>query len=579
MFHDNKILIGKTSSDLRPVYIYPSMANRHGLIAGATGTGKTTTLKVMAESFSDMGVPVFLADIKGDLAGMSLPGIAGTLADSRIEKMSLKDLGFDFKSYPTNYWDIYAEAGMPLRTTVTEMGPLLLSRILGLNATQTDILTIIFKIADDEGLLLIDTKDLRAMLQFVGEKRKEYSLAYGNIASASLAAIIRSVIALEADGGDKFIGEPAIDINDWLCDSINAPKRSVSCSTDCVCSGSGNCTVDTCSGSDSGNDNTHSIPAIHTDDFSPAPIQLLDCRRLILHPRMYSTFLLWLMSELFEALPEVGDLDKPKLVFFFDEAHLLFENASAALLEKIEQVVKLIRSKGVGIYFITQSPADIPNGVLAQLGNKIQHALRAYTPAEQKAVKAAALSYRENPDFNTYDTLSELGTGEALVSVLDEDGVPTVVERVKILPPQSRMGTIEDNIRKNFIAVSDLFGKYSESTDRDSAYEFLERYHIELLKEAEEEALAAEEEKQRALAEKEAAKQAEKDRKAAQRAAAAEERRKTAAVKNVAKSASGTIGREVGKSFGGLFGSFGKKLGGNIGASLGRGIAGTLFKK
>ncbi|MCR5332260.1 MAG: DUF853 domain-containing protein [Lachnospiraceae bacterium] len=314
-------------------------------------------------------------------------------------------------------------------------------------------------------------------------------------------------------------------------------------------------------------------------DSSPATIQLLDCRKLALHPRMYSTFLLWLMSELFEALPEVGDLNRPKLVFFFDEAHMLFENASAALLEKIEQVVKLIRSKGVGIYFITQSPADIPNGVLAQLGNKIQHALRAYTPAEQKAVRAAALSYRKNPAFNTYDALAELGTGEALVSVLDEDGVPTVVERTKILPPQSRMGTIEDNVRRNFIAVSDLFDKYSEATDRDSAYEFLERYHIEIEKEAEENTLAAEEAKQQAIAEKEAAKQAEKDRKAAEKAAAAEERRKTAAVKNVAKSASGTIGREVGKSFGGLFGSFGKKLGGNIGASLGRGIAGTLFKK
>ncbi|MCR5324943.1 MAG: DUF853 domain-containing protein [Lachnospiraceae bacterium] len=533
MYHNNKILIGKTSSDGNPVYIYPPMANRHGLIAGATGTGKTITLKVMAESFSDMGVPVFLADIKGDLAGMGLAGVYGTTADSRIEKMGLKELGFDFKSYPANYWDVYGEAGMPLRTTVTEMGPLLLSRILGLNATQTDIMSVIFKIADDEGLLLIDTKDLRSMLQYVGERRQEYSLAYGNIAPASLAAIIRSVVALEADGGEKFIGEPAIDINDW----------------------------------------------IKCDDEGRGMMQILDCRRLALNPRMYSTFLLWLMSELFEALPEVGDVEKPKLVFFFDEAHMLFDSASGVLLEKIEQVVKLIRSKGVGIYFITQTPADIPGGVLSQLGNKVQHALRAYTPAEQKAVKAAALSYRENPAFNTYEVLSELGTGEALVSVLDEEGIPTVVERTKILPPQSRIGTIEDSTRRGLTAASELYGKYDELVDCDSAYEFLERYHVELAKEAEEQEQIAAEEKQKAQEEKEAAKQAEKEKKAAEKAAAAEERRKKTAAKQVASSVTGTIGREAGKTIGGLFGSFGKKLGGNLGASLGRGIAGTLFKK
>ena len=533
MFIDDKILIGKSSGEGSPVYIYPSMANRHGLIAGATGTGKTVTLKVMAESFSDMGVPVFLADIKGDLAGMGLPGVTGTTADSRIEKMGLKDIGFVFKNYPANYWDVYGEAGMPLRTTVTEMGPLLLSRILGLNATQTDIMNVIFKIADDEGLLLIDTKDLRAMLQFVGEKRQEYSLAYGNIAPASLAAIIRAVVALGADGGDKFIGEPAIDINDWM----------------------------------------------QRDDEGRGMMQILDCRRLALNPRMYSTFLLWLMSELFELLPEVGDVEKPKLVFFFDEAHMLFESASDALLTKIEQVVKLIRSKGVGIYFITQTPADIPGGVLSQLGNKVQHALRAYTPAEQKAVKAAALSYRENPAFNTYEVLSEMGTGEALISVLDEEGIPTVVERAKILPPQSRMGTIEEETRKGFISASELNGKYDETVDRDSAYEFLGRYRIEQREESELQMQQAAEEKKKAQEEKEAAKQAEKEKKAAEKAAAAAERRKTAAAKSVVSSATGTIGREIGKSVGSVFGTFGKRLGGNIGASLGRGIAGTFFKK
>jgi len=522
MYHDSKILIGKTSGEGKPVYIYPSMANRHGLIAGATGTGKTVTLKVMAESFSDMGVPIFLADIKGDLAGMALPGVPGTTADGRIEKMSLKDIGFEFKKYPVNYWDVYGETGMPLRTTVTEMGPLLLSRILGLNATQTDIMSVVFKIADDEGMLLIDTKDLRSMLQYVGEKRQEYSLVYGNIAPASLAAIIRSVVALEADGGDRFIGEPAIDINDWL----------------------------------------------RCDDEGRGMMQLLDCRRLALSPRMYSTFLLWLMSELFEALPEVGDVGKPKLVFFFDEAHMLFESASDTLLAKIEQVVKLIRSKGVGIYFITQTPGDIPGGVLSQLGNKVQHALRAYTPADQKAVKAAALSYRENPGFNTYDVLSELGTGEALVSVLDEDGVPTVVERTKILPPESRMGAIADDIRSGFAGASELRDKYDEAVDRDSAFEFLQRYRIE-----------AAEAKRREAEEQAAAKQAEKEKKAEEKAAAAAEKKKNAMAKKVAKSASGTVGREIGKAVGGLFGSFGKRLGGNLGAELGRGVAGTLFKR
>ncbi|MCR5686347.1 MAG: DUF853 domain-containing protein [Lachnospiraceae bacterium] len=533
MYSENKLLLGKSSQEGKPVYIYPSMANRHGLIAGATGTGKTVTLKVMAESFSDMGVPVFLADIKGDLAGMALAGVYGTTADSRIEKMGLKDLGFEFKSYPANYWDVFGEGGMPLRTTVTEMGPMLLSRILGLNATQSDIMTVIFKIADDEGLLLVDTKDLRAMLQYVGEKRQEYSLAYGNIAPASLAAIIRAVVALEADGGEKFVGEPAIDINDWI-------KR---------------------------------------DEDGRGMMQLLDCRRLALNPRMYSTFLLWLMSELFEALPEVGDVEKPKLVFFFDEAHMLFDSASDALLAKIEQVVKLIRSKGVGIYFITQTPSDIPNGVLSQLGNKVQHALRAYTPAEQKAVKAAAMSYRENPAFNTLEVLSELGTGEALVSVLDEEGIPTVVERTKILPPQSRMGAIDEDTRKAFTSASELCDKYDDLVDRDSAYEFLERYHVELKEQAEEDARLAEEEKQKAQEEKQAAREAEKEKKEAEKKAAAEQRRKTAAAKSVTSSITGTIGREAGKTVGGLFGSFGKKLGGNLGASLGRGLAGTLFKK
>ncbi|MCI6867131.1 MAG: DUF853 domain-containing protein, partial [Lachnospiraceae bacterium] len=374
MYLDNKILIGRSGEE--NVFIYPKMANRHGLIAGATGTGKTVTLKVLAESFSDCGVPVFLADAKGDLAGICQPGTMNEKIQNRLDGLQLTD--FDFHGYPVSFWDIYGEKGMPLRTTISEMGPLLLSQIMDLNETQSDILTVVFKIADDQNLLLIDTKDLRSMLQYVGENAKDFSMEYGNISKQSLAAIIRSVVALEAEGGDLFFGEPALDIRDWLC-------------TDCNGKGT---------------------------------ISILDCQKLIQSPVMYATFMLWMISELFETLPEIGDCEKPKMVFFFDEAHMLFDHAPKALLSKVEQVVKLIRSKGVGIYFITQNPKDIPDGVLAQLGNKVQHALRAYTPAEQKAAKAAAQSFRENPDFDTYEVLTQLGIGEALISVLDEEGIP-----------------------------------------------------------------------------------------------------------------------------------------------------------
>ena len=513
MYQDKKILVAMSGEE--KVYIYPKMANRHGLIAGATGTGKTVTLKVLAESFSACGVPVFLADVKGDLAGMCKKGTMNNNVRERVDAMGLDKMGYDFEAFPTNYWDVYAEKGLPLRTTVSEMGPLLLSRILGLNDTQTAIMSVLFKIADDEDLLLVDTKDLRAMLQYVGEKSKEYSLTYGNISKQSLAAIIRAVIALEAEGGDKFFGEPALNIADWF-------------TTDCE--GRGN-------------------------------IQVLDCQKLINFPTMYATFLLWMMSELFETLPEAGDREKPKMVFFFDEAHLLFDDAPKALLDKVEQVVKLIRSKGVGIYFITQNPRDIPDEVLAQLGNKVQHALHAYTPKEQKAVKAAADSFRENPAFKTYDTLLELGIGEALISVLDEKGVPTMVKRATILPPQSQMGPIEDNDRESEIKNSLLYIRYNESYDRDSAYEFLQRRNI-----ANAEAKATE--AKRAADEKEAAKQA-----------AAKEKQKKKLVKSVANSAAGTIGREIGNTVGkSVGGKFGKKLGGNIGATLGRGLLSTLFK-
>ncbi len=556
MYQDKKIWVGLSGDE--KVYIYPKMANRHGLIAGATGTGKTVTLKVLAESFSDCGVPVFLADVKGDLAGMCNKGVMNENLQKRIEKMNLAQEGFDFDSFPTTFWDIYTKNGLPLRTTVSEMGPLLMARILGLNDTQTDILNIIYKIADDQNLLLIDTKDLRAMIQYVGENAADLTLEYGNIAKTSLGAITRSIIALEGEGGESFFSEPALDIKDWFC----------------------------------------------RDREGKGVIQVLDCQTLINNPTMYATFLLWMMSELFELLPEAGDLEAPKMVFFFDEAHLLFNDAPKTLLTKIEQVVKLIRSKGVGIYFITQSPKDVPDGVLAQLGNKIQHALHAYTPAEQKAVKVAAQSFRVNPEFDTYTELTNLGIGEALISVLDEEGIPTIVKKAKILPPQSQMGALSDSERDSQIKGNILYTKYADYFDRESAYEFLTRKFAadaeeaeRLAKEAEEEkirqkeealaekqrlkeeaALERQKEREAAAAEKDRLKQVEAEFKAKQKEKAAAERRTKAAVKTVANSAAGTIGREVGNSLGNsVGGKFGKKLGGNVGASLGRGIIGTLF--
>lgn len=569
MLLDNKIYIG--NADGEKVFINLGKANRHGLIAGATGTGKTTTLRVMAESFSNAGVPVFLADAKGDLATLCQPGTMSEPVQKRVDAMGLAADGFQLQSYPVTFWDVYQEMGLPLRATVSEIGPLLLSRILGLNDTQSAIMSIIFKIADDEGLLLIDSKDLRSMLTYVGENAKEYSLSYGNIAKQSLTSIIRAVIALEAEGGDKFFGEPALDIHDWLA----------------------------------------------TDASGKGKIHVLDCQKLMNNPTMYSTFMLWMMSELYETLPEVGDPEKPKIVFFFDEAHMLFDTASKELLQKIEQIVKLIRSKGVGIYFITQNPADIPDGVLAQLGNKVQHALHAYTPAEQKKAKAASDSFRVNPAFDTYETLLALGTGEALVSVLDEGGVPTLVQKCSILPPQSLMGTLDNVARSAVIQGDVLNAKYGAYVDNDSAYEFLERKNpadteaaeaakAAALAQKEAEKAAAAEEKAKAKAEADAIKQAEREAAAAQKAAekaaadaekAAQKEAEAAAkaaqkekekkekqvqnnIRNVAKSGGSTVGREVGQTVGkAIAGDFGKKLGGNIGASLGRGLMDTLFKK
>ena len=531
MLRDGRIWVAQTE-DKRDLFILPKMANRHGLIAGATGTGKTVTLKVLAESFSDLGVPVFLADVKGDLAGMINPGADSADMQQRIQKFGLAEAGFTYKSYPTVFWDIYGQKGLQLRTTVSEMGPLLLGRILGLNETQSQILTILFKIADDNSLLLDDTKDLKAMLSYVQDHAGEYKDNYGNISSASIDVIKRAVTALELDGGDRFFGEPALNISDWF--TVGTDGRGM--------------------------------------------INILDSESLINKPTLYATFLLWMMSEMFETLPEVGDLDKPKMVFFFDDAHLLFNDAPKALLEKIGQVVKLIRSKGVGIFFITQNPRDIPNDVLAQLGNKIEHGLHAYTPLEQKAVRAAADSFRANPAFDTYETLMNLGTGEAVLSFLDEKGMPGISEKASILPPQSQMGSVADSDRDRVIKGSLLYSRYAVTSDRDSAYEFLQRRGLE--EQAQEQKQSAEEQsaKEQAAADKEkekaeAAEEKEKEK--------AEKHAKTVgkrAAKSVASSVTGTIGREVGKQIGKNFGSFGKTVGGNLGASLGRGLLSTLFK-
>ncbi len=543
MLYDNRLLIAKNGE--QKISILPGMANRHGLIAGATGTGKTVTLKVMAESFSDMGVPVFLSDVKGDLSGMCQPGKDSEDMKNRLEALGLYETGFSYHAYPVCFWDIFGEKGLPLRTTITEMGPTLLARLMDLNNTQSDILSIVFKIADDESLLLLDTKDLRAMLNYVGENNKEYSARYGNMSKQSINAILRNLVALEEEGADQFFGEPALDIHDWFRRDYNGKGM----------------------------------------------INILHSESLINNPMMYSTFMLWMLSELFEVMPEAGDCAKPKMVFFFDEAHLLFKGAPRALLQKIEQVVKLIRSKGVGIYFITQSPSDVPDEVLGQLGNKVQHALHAYTPADQKAVRAAADSFRVNPEFDTRQVLTQLGIGEALVSFLQEDGSPSIVQRARILPPQSQMGPITDQEREAAIQDSGLYSKYGVMIDRDSAYEFFQRkFKQQAEEECRQKELAAkqkEEEKAAREAAKEAERRAKAEQKEAERRAKAEAKEKEAAersrkraVSSVAQSAAGTIGREIGNEFGKkVGGSFGKRLGGNLGASIGRGILGTLFGK
>jgi hypothetical protein len=417
------------------ICLLPAMANRHGLIAGATGTGKTVTLQRMAEAFSVSGVPVFMADVKGDLSGLSQAGQPSPKLEERLRAHGLPAPAFE--ACPVVFWDVYGEQGHPVRTTISEMGPLLLARMLNLNETQAGVLTLVFKIADDNGLLLLDLKDLRAMCQFVGENARQFTTEYGNVSAASIGAIQRGLLALEEQGGERFFGEPALDLDDLM----------------------------------------------QTDGAGHGQINILAADKLMQQPKIYATLLLWLLSELFEALPEVGDLDQPKLVFFFDEAHLLFTDAPKPLLEKIEQVVRLIRSKGVGVYFVTQNPLDVPDAVLGQLGNRLQHALRAFTPRDQKAVKTAAATLRANPDLDTERAITELAVGEALVSFLDEKGRPSMVERAWVLAPGSRIGPATAQERKAAIEASLVFGHYEKAQDRESAYEKLKAHAAQRLPE------------------------------------------------------------------------------------------------
>ncbi len=422
MLLDDKIYLGTST---RPEYLALKYGNRHGLITGATGTGKTVTLQIMAEGFSRAGVPVFCADVKGDLSGISMTGTAQDFLAKRASEIGFDD--YSFSAFPTIFWDLFGRQGHPIRTTVSEMGPLLLSRMLELNDTQEGVLNIAFKLADDEGLLLLDMKDLRALLVDIQQRSDEVSVKYGNVATASIGAVQRALLVLEQQGGENFFGERALEIADLM--RVDRDGRGF--------------------------------------------VSVLAADELMRSPRLYATFLLWLLSELFEDLPEVGDPDKPKLVFFFDEAHLLFDGAPKALVDKVEQVVKLVRSKGVGVYFVTQNPVDVPEAVLAQLSNRVQHALRAYTPREQKAVRVAAETFRPNPDFSTEEVITQLGTGEALVSVIEDKGIPSMVGRTLIRPPSSLMGPILPEERRSIMANSPVAGLYDTVVDRDSAFEVL----------------------------------------------------------------------------------------------------------
>ena len=476
---DNTIFVGQ--SDKREV-LYLSRANRHGLVTGATGTGKTVTLQILAEGFSQAGVPVFAADIKGDLSGIAEEGEPKDFLIKRAKKIGFEDYGFE--SFPTIFFDLFGKQGHPVRTTISEMGPLLLSRLMGLTEAQEGALNIAFRIADEEGLLVLDLKDLRSLLSDLAGRGNQITTEYGNADGRTIGAIQRRLMVLEEQGGEHFFGEPAFDIRDLM----------------------------------------------RTTRDGRGYVSILAADKLMQSPQLYATFLLWLLSELFEELPELGDPEKPKLVFFFDEAHLIFNDASPGLLQKIEQVVRLIRSKGVGIYFVTQNPLDVPDTVLAQLGNRIQHALRAFTPRDQKAVKAAAQTFRQNPTFDTEKAITELGVGEALVSVLDEKGVPTMVERTLIRPPSGKLGPVDPAVRDSLVRNSPIYGEYDKAIDRESAYEILQKRA----------------EKRQAAAEAEAGRKAEeKEQRSAERASKPS-RRSDSTTDRFVKNVAGSVGRQVG---------------------------------
>ena len=517
----------KTSDTTQAIVLHSQFANRHGLIAGATGTGKTVTLKVLAEKFSRIGVPVFLADAKGDVSSLAKAGESNPKFEQRIQILNIDRI--PFAASPVVFWDLFAEQGHPIRTTVSEIGPLLLARMLNLNDTQEGVLSAIFRIADNQGLLLIDFKDLKAMITYVTEHAAEFKAEYGNLSPASLGAIQRNLLALADQGGDQFFGEPALDIMDF----------------------------------------------IQTDSQGRGNINILAADKLMNTPKLYATFLLWMLSELFEQLPEVGDMDKPKLVLFFDEAHLLFDNASPALQEKIEQVVRLIRSKGVGIYFVTQNPLDLPESVLGQLGNRVQHALRAFTPKDQKAVKTAANTFRANPEFKVDQAITELGVGEALISCLDEQGTPQIVERAWIMPPYSSFHPISLEERKNLMSQSIVAGVYEQVIDRDSAYERLQHK----VAEQQQQTAQAEQEKIRAKEQEAFAKQQAKQAEALAKQQAREQERLLKEQQKEAERTAKQREKLIQDTVGTFAKSAARSLGGSTGQKIMRGILGSLFGK
>lgn len=510
------VIAKKTTDTTQDIVLHSKFANRHGLIAGATGTGKTVTLKVMAESFSRIGVPVFLADAKGDVSSLAKAGSSNPKFDERLKSLQLDAI--PFAASPVIFWDLFGQQGHPIRTTISEIGPLLLAQMLNLNDTQEGVLSAVFRVADDQGLLLIDFKDLKAMLTYVSENAANLKAEYGNLSPASLGAIQRNLLALGDQGGEQFFGEPSLNILDF----------------------------------------------IQTDTNGYGYINILAADKLMNTPKLYATFLLWMMSELFEQLPEVGDMDKPKLVFFFDEAHLLFDNASPALQQKIEQVVRLIRSKGVGIYFITQNPLDLPESVLGQLGNRVQHALRAFTPKDQKAVKTAADTFRANPEFKVDQAITELAVGEALISCLDEQGTPQIVERGWVMPPYSSFTPITPEERQVIIGQSIVAGVYDQAIDRDSAYEMLQKKVLQQSQEKEADELAKQQSKEQDALAKQQAKEQERFAREQQKAAEKSQRDREKLTQDIV----GTFAKSAARS-----------LGGTTGQKIVRGLLGSLFGK